>query len=311
MTDKKKAPYWMAVDESKPVCFADLPHMMAKAMHPGDNEGMAYAAAHIKLKNELPQAVRDGLLRVRNPAGLGLHTFPHGDALKRAVLIPDTDLAPFLNERGIELRLTPHGSGPDYWTMENAAAAMQEQLNWHDGTRAEFQDQLQAGAQAGGLVIREPRTCLPIDSPNARTYWELVTPADVNAWLESLGAPYRWSPAPNTTAPATASAQSESTGPLPLTTGDIAFCFADLHWSEKEWKKPLGYPPKWLKVCVHTPGQRGKSPALWNPVPIGAALVRDGYAKANSIRGRFQSNHLLTPWLEQWKTYEADYIATE
>lgn len=192
MTDKK-FPYWLAVEGSKTVSFADLPHMMAKAMHPSDDEVMDYAAARINLENELPQAVRDGLLRVRNPAGLGMHTLPLGNALQRAVMLPAIDLAPFLNERGIELRLTPHGSGPDYWTLENAAAAMQEQLNWHDGTRAKFQDQLQAAAQSGNLAIRDPRTCLAIESPNAHTYWELVTPADVNAWLEKLGAPYRWS----------------------------------------------------------------------------------------------------------------------
>ncbi len=72
--------------------------------------------------------------------------------------------------------------------------------------------------------------------------------------------------------------------PLPLATGDIASCFAGLHWREEEWKKPLGYPPKWLKACVHTPGQRGVSETRWNPVGIGAALVNDGYAKPNSVQ---------------------------
>jgi hypothetical protein len=196
VTDKKKYPYWLAVEDAKTVRFADLAHMMAIAMHPSEAEGYAYAAARINLESELPQAVRDGLLRVRNPAGLGLHTFPHGDALQRAVLIPDTDLEPFLNERGIELRLTPRGSGPDYWTLENTAIALQEQEGWHDGTRAKFQDQLQAAAQSGTLAIRDPRTCLPINSSQAHTYWELVTPADVNAWLQKLDAPYRWRPSP-------------------------------------------------------------------------------------------------------------------
>ena len=293
------------------MCFADLPHMMAKAMHPDDDEVMAYAAARINLENELPQAVRNGLLRVRNPAGLGLHTYPHGNALQRAVLIPDTDLEPFLNERGIELRLTPHGSGPEYWTLENAAAAIQEQLNWHDGTRAEFQDQLQAAAQNRSLAIRDPRTCLPIDSPNPRTYWELVTPADVNAWLEKLTAPYRWNPAPSPIAPASRSAQDNSTGPLALTTGDIAFCFDGLRWSEQKWKKPLGDKPKWLQACVHTPGQRGVFETRWNPVAIGAALVKDGHTQPKSVRARFQTREPLKPWLEAWKTYEADHLATE
>jgi hypothetical protein len=183
---------WLAVVDGQVVQFSDLAHMIA--LHP--NGGMDYAAARINLDDELKLAVRDGLLRVRNPAGMGFHTFPHGDALQRSVLIPNTDLEPFLNERGIELRITPHGNGPEYWTLENAAASMQEQLNWHDGTRAEFQDQLQEAAASGALVILDPRTCLPIRSERVRTYWEYVTPDTVNEWLTALKAPYRWSPVP-------------------------------------------------------------------------------------------------------------------
>jgi len=153
---------------------------------------MSYAAARINLETELKQAVKDGGLTVRNAAGLGCHTFAHGDALQRAVMLPQ-DLRPFLAERGIELRLTRHGSGPDYWTLENAAAAMAEQEQWHDGTRAEYQDQLQQAAVIGGLVILNPRTCLPIRTEQVHTYWELVTPESVNNWLEKQGAPYRWS----------------------------------------------------------------------------------------------------------------------
>lgn len=194
MTDKKYK-YWLAVVDGQTVRFSDLAHMMAIALHP--EGGMAYGAALINLEDELKRAVRDGLLRVRNPAGLGFHTFPHGDALQRAVLIPATDLKPFLNARGIELRITPHGNGPVYWTLENAAAAMQEQLNWHDGTRAEFQDQMQEAAQSGALVVLNPRTCLPYRPETVRTFWEYVTPDNVNTWLDVLNAPYRWSPAPS------------------------------------------------------------------------------------------------------------------
>ena len=68
MTDKKYK-YWLAVVDGQLVQFSDLPHMMAIALHP---EGeMAYAAARINLENELKLAVRDGVLKVRNPSGLG------------------------------------------------------------------------------------------------------------------------------------------------------------------------------------------------------------------------------------------------
>ncbi len=194
MTEKKYK-YWLAVEDGQTVRFSDLAHMMATALHP--EGGMAYAAACNNLEDELKLAVRDGLLRVRNPAGLGLHTFPHGDALQRAVLFPGTDLEPFLNARGIELRVTQHGSGPVYWTLENAAASIQEQLNWHDGTCADFLDQMQDAAQSGALVVINPRTCLPYRPETVRTFWEYVTPDNVNAWLAVLKAPYRWSPEPS------------------------------------------------------------------------------------------------------------------
>jgi hypothetical protein len=101
-------------------------------------------------------------------------------------------------------------------------------------------------------------------------------------------------------------------GPLPLTTGEVASCFAGMRWKTAEkWKKPLGDKPKWLGVCIAIPGRRGKSETRWDPVRIGAALVHRRHAKPNQMRAKFQTMPLLKPWLEAWKTYEADYIDTE
>ncbi|MBC7707513.1 MAG: hypothetical protein H7274_26680 [Rhodoferax sp.] len=98
--------------------------------------------------------------------------------------------------------------------------------------------------------------------------------------------------------------------PLPLTTSEIAHSFSGLRWSAQEWMKPLGNKPKWLRNCVITPGSQGKSQTLWNPVLIGAAMVRDGHAKANSVRAKFQTAPDLKPWLETWKTFEDDNCDT-
>lgn len=100
-------------------------------------------------------------------------------------------------------------------------------------------------------------------------------------------------------------------GPLPLTTGDIAFCFDGLRYTEAKWKKPLGNKPKWLVACVAISGQRGVRETRWNPVLIGGALVRAGHVAANSARARFQTKPLLAPWLDAWKTYEADYLDSD
>jgi hypothetical protein len=182
---------WLAVEESKPIRFSDLPHMVATALHPSDSERMAYASARINLENELSEAVRRGDLIVRNAAGLGHHTLPIGDALKRSVVLP-SELKRFLEGRGIELRLMPHGSGPVFWTLENAAIEIAEQEGWHDSARGNLLDVMKEAADNGALKVRDPRTDLYTTSSEVRTFWELVTPADVNDWLESQGAPYRW-----------------------------------------------------------------------------------------------------------------------
>ena len=105
-------------------------------------------------------------------------------------------------------------------------------------------------------------------------------------------------------------AAPHSIKPPPLTTSDIAFCFDGIRWSDAEWRKPLGDKPKWLKSCVAIPAQRGVSETRWNPVLIGAALLQNGHAQDRTIRARFQTKPLLMPWLEAWKTYEADNIET-
>lgn len=96
--------------------------------------------------------------------------------------------------------------------------------------------------------------------------------------------------------------------PTPLTTGDVAFAFNGVRYTEKQWKKPLGNKPNWLKSCVAMPGRRGVSETRWNPVLIGGALVRAGHASSRRVRSLFQTQPLLKPWLERWKTYECEYI---
>ena len=99
--------------------------------------------------------------------------------------------------------------------------------------------------------------------------------------------------------------------PPPLATSDIASCFGGLGWSQSRWKKPLGDKPKWLLACVAIAGVRGVSETKWNPVRIGGALVQRKSVKPNSVRARFQTQPKLIPWLEAWKSYEADYLDIE
>jgi len=186
-----KLPYWLAVEDGKLISYSDLAHLIASAIYPTEAEAFNYGVARVNLEKELAESVLNGALIVRNPAGLGRHNFPVGAGPAGSVLFAH-ELAPFLNERGIELRLTPYGSGPKFWTLDNAALAIAEQEGWHSMARETFLDQLLEAANTRDLVVRHPHTDLPVNTGPIRTFYELTTPIDVNQWLESVQAPYRW-----------------------------------------------------------------------------------------------------------------------
>lgn len=254
LVSDEKYLYWLAVEESKTVAFADLPHLIANALHPAKGERMAYAAARINLENELAEAVKAGTLTVRNPAGMGPQTYPVGDALWRSVLTP-SDLRQFLSSRGIELRLTAHGSGPKYWTLQNASEAIQEQFNWTDEVCADFQDRLQEAAASGSLVLLDPRTLLPTHSKQIRTYWELVTPEGINTWLATLDAPYRWD------------VQSQEVEPIPE------------HVARAVNESPMERRSRWLNLYEEEMRTGGKYGALQR------AADREGVDRSNMKKG--------------------------
>jgi hypothetical protein len=111
--EEKTYLFWMSLDEGKLVKLSELPHLMAKAMHAGEDELMAYDATRTLLKNEeLPRAVRSGDLVVRNPAELGMRSLQIGHALWDSVILPQ-DLADFLSLRGIGVRRIRHDKERD------------------------------------------------------------------------------------------------------------------------------------------------------------------------------------------------------
>ena len=162
--------------------------------------------------------------------------------------------------------------------------------------------------ELGGFLPREHRHILFTEL----TVWPDCPPMAADSPLRHWvpDAPAKPQAAP---APVVADSASNATldAPQPVTTGDVAHAFDGLRrWNEKAWKDTLGSPPKWLEACIALRGERGKRETRWNPVLIGAALVHNGHAKANSIRARFQTKPQLQDWLEAWKTYEADNFDT-
>lgn len=79
----------------------------------------------------------------------------------------------------------PGVNGPTHWTIVNAAAAIAAQERWHDGARDTLRKQMMQAARDGALTVRHPHTDLPYRPEVVLGFYELVTPADVNAWLAS------------------------------------------------------------------------------------------------------------------------------
>lgn len=194
--------------------------------------------------------------------------------------------------------------------------------DWEDGPETESLNDIDPSNNYARRAVREAfdayrQAVKSVGEPDNGDTWrdamvrELLTPK-----VEPEPAVVGAAPAqPQAAAPAPVVAESASNAPLdapqPVTTGDVAHAFDGLRrWNEKAWKDTLGSPPKWLEACIALRGERGKRETRWNPVLIGAALVHNGHAKANSIRARFQTKPQLQDWLEAWKTYEDDNFDT-
>ena len=97
--------------------------------------------------------------------------------------------------------------------------------------------------------------------------------------------------------------------PGALMSTEIAAAFDGLNsMDETIWKKRLGDMPKWIAAALVQAGGRGVAQRRWDPVQIGSALVSKFRVPAKLVRARFQREPCLKPWLEHWKTHEADYL---
>lgn len=332
------------------VLFGDLAHLIADALWPdaGPNDDrLRYGLARVNLDAELARAVKSESLPVKDPLTYGPHTFPIGDALNRALVTVD-DLREFVAGRGLDVlfQFTVNEDGgsttflatqKEYDAMAAGKQAQRDErhkrgrysmyeaaevlaaANSIGGAEAYLKNRMRPAFESGALVVRDPIDGGPVTGRLCRPYDDWVTPKAIDEWLVGAGFDYRWpvaataiQAAPVVDVGALGGVEPAKAVPLPLTTGDIAFCFAGLRWkTETEWKKPLGDKPKWLAACIVIPAVRGVSETRWSPVCIGAALVRDGHAKPNSVRAKFQTQPLLKPWLNEWKTYEADNLSAD
>jgi len=105
-------------------------------------------------------------------------------------------------------------------------------------------------------------------------------------------------------------AQAGAELPQPLNTKTVALLFADIKWSEDRWSRNLADCPEWLLDARTQAGQRGKSPALWNPVEVAIALMGREGLDVECLRHAFRSGAKLSAaiaaWVPEWQRYETD-----
>jgi hypothetical protein len=311
--------YQLELPTDKPTAFGDLPHLIAQALNPDDPEGLGYGCTRINLEEELKAAVKNGELMVRDPLTLGPHTFPAGQALQSAVVLPG-DIEPFLAARSI--RLVP-GLTAAYESQEQAKRnagrytirEAAELLQQYAGERADSMiEKLSKAASAGVLPMYCPGENARLDYDGfdwrqcVRDFYEEAYWDGLNAWLDANEPRIAWrfpSPAGNTVCEAQFSASSKE-GPKGLGRQDILSADWPLfgRFNQKSLGTALSDVPKWLLDARVSQGAPGKSSALWNPALIAVCLVGRGHSRKSALTPFLRNN--FGGWLAEWEEVSAD-----
>lgn len=217
VTDKEKPPlpaerHALAIayfkDDSATLTVADCLDLTASALYPYDEAGDSISTdikreyARVKHREKLVGAISRGTVQVLNPLSKMPHESPCGAALDRALMERGEFQKFALSDLGIAVRRRSQHVDSEkrrrdgFYTLEEAAQAIGEQLDWHDEARKSLLSEMLSAARSGRLAVRSPHTDGVIAEPKERAkvceYYELVTADDVNVWFEVERRPYRW-----------------------------------------------------------------------------------------------------------------------
>lgn len=183
----------------------EIPALTTKAIHPeseddSDSQDLARAGCQINHEEALDKAIKARMVTPLNPLSYEQHTFPFGDALRRAIINLD-DFKRFAASLQIEVVMwdepaqtqdTDNVAGiRTHLTIREAASALAEKYGFNENTTNTMRAQLIEAAERGDITVRHPHTLLPYTPSTRRDFYELVSVADLNAWLEKQGAEYR------------------------------------------------------------------------------------------------------------------------
>jgi hypothetical protein len=99
---EKTRRHLMSIDLDMPIKFGDLPHLIAIAMYPDEDQSVCYGAARLNVESELEEAAQQGLITPRNAVSFGEASLLVGEALKVTVVFP-WEISDYLSKRGIAL----------------------------------------------------------------------------------------------------------------------------------------------------------------------------------------------------------------
>lgn len=264
-----------------------IPELTARAMYPqSDNESdiqeLKRAGCRTNHESALDKAIDSGIVTLLNPLSLEAHTFPYGDARKRAVIYID-DFKRFAESLQIEVVILDEsdptqdtddvaGAKP-YLTIEEAASALANKYNFNENTKDTMQRQIFEATEGGELVVRHPQTLLPYTPNPRRDFYELVSVTDLNKWLEDQGVEYRLDPPEQEQHELGTKAQGSIDGLIDR--NKVMACFAvkpDSDENLKFWDNRLASPSNALLTARKFPGKAGTS-ALWEPLGIAHYLL--------------------------------------
>lgn len=303
-------------------CVGEIPALTAKAIYPESENDLARECCQINHEDALDKAIKAGMVTPLNPLSYEQHTFPFGDALRRAVISLD-DFKRFAETLQIEVVIWDelvHGRGASMeklaavyeqreqikrehgrYTLEEAATFIHEQT----GACAKgMKNKLIAAVENGELATYEPGHSEKYDSWVVRDFHEHVYWNDLNEWLEK-NEPRLDCKFPN---PADMPAAAKVEAIRGITKQQVVNAFDGIHFNCEQWNKALGKNiPEWLKTCQAMPGKKGdnKTSATWNPVLIAMALTdpKRGIS-VNKLDVVFVG---LKDWADEWR-YASDYL---
>lgn len=281
-----------------------------------DLEEIKYATCVSQHERALDKAIDAGMVTLLNPLSYEVHTFPFGEARKQAVITLD-DFKLFAASLQIEVVLdsapwtgTPSPEG--YLTIREAASAIARKYEFNEPTSDTMLKQLSSAAERGELVVRHPQTLLPYMPQTLIDFYDLVSVADLNAWLEKQGGIY-WLDLPEQEPHEDESAESSRTignETTLLNRNEVMAKFpvkADADANRTFWDYRLSNPSDPLKNAKKFAGKPGTS-ALWEPLGIAHYLLGGGRVKCHMRLKQLDEvmNKHFPKLVDSWKEQTED-----